>query len=124
MGRLLAPTGGHTVKGFPFKIEDVSGPTQRTLVYRSVDLSIELHIRISYSDFDLGEEELCWNSPNTGSRSSSPFATNVDLGIYSFRNYIVTIVQKAGTEADPEITRLAAVSVIEKLKGEYNAINS
>lgn len=116
LGKPLTVWDDSPVKGFPFKASDVSGAAQRMIIYKSVDLSIELHIRISYSEFDLGEEQLCWNSVGPVGRESAASATRVDLGIYSYRHYIITVIQKAEFVADPEITRMAAYAVMEKIR--------
>ncbi|RUS45751.1 hypothetical protein [Cohnella sp. AR92] len=111
-----------TIPGFPFKVADVSGAAQRMVVYKNADLSIELSIRIAYSEYDLGEELLCWNGLSSAGDPASSTAAHVDIGIYSHRNYIVTVIQKSVRDASPEVTRTAALTVLRRVAGKQAAL--
>jgi hypothetical protein len=94
-------------------------PTQQLFIFENPDKSVQLYVRIAYTNVDMGNNLVSWEVPSGHAGVDQELISRTDMATYTYRNLIITVTQNSKTNAEFDQTKEAVRSVLGILEKYY-----
>ncbi|PZD96548.1 hypothetical protein DNH61_07025 [Paenibacillus sambharensis] len=95
-------------------------PTQQLFIFENSDKSVQLYVRIAYTNVEMGNQLVSWEVPSGHEGVDQELVNKTDMATYTYRNLIITVTQNSKTQAELDLTKEAVRSVLVILEKYYS----
>lgn len=95
-------------------------PTMQLFIFENPEKSVQLYVRISYTDVEMGNNLVSWEIPSGHAHANPELLNRTDMATYTYRNLIITVTQNTKKNAELDTTKEAVRSVLRILEKYYS----
>ncbi|WP_419871427.1 hypothetical protein [Candidatus Pristimantibacillus sp. PTI5] len=93
-------------------------PVQQLFIFENKDQSSQIHIRLAFTNTDMGKELVSWDIPTGYDNTSEELSDNTDLATLTYRNLVITVMQNTSKKTNLDITKSAIRGLMTALESK------